>query len=54
MRTRIQHTVATMAAAGMACAALLTTPAGAVPITVKDPDRKPGPTVMVSRPSGPQ
>ena len=49
MRTRIQHTVATMAAAGMACAALLTTPAGAVPITVKDPDGKPVPTVMVSR-----
>ena len=49
MRTRIQHTVAKMAAAGMACATLLTTPAGAVPITVKDPDGKPVPTVMVSR-----
>ncbi|MCO5109531.1 MAG: hypothetical protein R3E55_05395 [Burkholderiaceae bacterium] len=49
MRTRIQHTVATMAAAGMACAALLTTPAGAVPITVQDPDGKPLQTVMVSR-----
>ena len=35
--------------AGVVATALLASPAGAVPITVKDPEGKPVPTVMVSR-----
>ena len=49
MHAGIPHLAKKIAAAGMACAALLAMPAGAVSITVKDPNGKPLPTVMVSR-----
>ncbi len=49
MHARIQHHVTGILWTSLACAALLTTPARAVPIAVHDPDGKPIPTVMVSR-----
>jgi virginiamycin B lyase len=49
MYARIPRHLAPMIGAGLACTVLLASPVGAVPITVKDPDGKPVPTVMVSR-----